>query len=86
MNKELQYYKDKWSQTFRPDLSLPVHIKRKIYRIYRQRLFEDLEQAINVIYEKEVSQNSSYFSKNFASVDDMEIGDGNYAFKHCNKS
>lgn len=55
-------FKIKWEKRFRPDLKFPAHIKRRIYRIYRKELYEDIEKEI----EKQL-KNKNYF-ENFISV------------------
>ena len=55
-------FETKWKKRFRPDLKFPAHIKRRIYKIYRQELYEDIEKEI----EKQL-KSKNYF-ENFVNV------------------
>ena len=54
----VEEFKNKWNTKFRPDLNLPMHIKRKIYKIYRKDLFLDLDVLIYNLIIKEFNFNN----------------------------
>ena len=65
----LQELQIKVKKLFRPDLNLPMHIRRRIYKIYKFELFNNIEE----VAENEII-NSQEFS-NFVNIKDLTLGD-----------
>jgi ATP-dependent RNA circularization protein (DNA/RNA ligase family) len=49
---------------------MPMHIKRKVYKIYKSRLFDKLENEMSKILE----DNYNNYFNSFANVNDISLG------------
>lgn len=65
----LQEFEIKLKKKFRPDLNLPIHIRRKIFQIYKFELYKDLEEVV----EKELMKSQDFL--NFTNIQDLMHGD-----------
>ena len=70
---DIKQFNKKWKQKFRPDLEFPIHIKRKIFNIYKDKVFEDLDKVVYELIFQELSKESNYF-KNMITIDEINKG------------
>lgn len=67
----IQSFIYKWNKKLRPDLNFPVHIKRKMFKIWKQQMFQDIEKTVDT-----ETKNSKIFA-NFANVETIVLGNKN---------
>ena len=70
---DIESFKEKWKNKCRPDLKFPIHIRRKIFQIYKAEYFKDIEELIDKII-NENSFNLDYYLK-FVDCNDLCLGE-----------
>lgn len=70
---ELEELNKKWKKKLRPDLKFPTHIKRKIYHIYQNEIFNDADKVICGLIYKELIKTENL--KNFVDIKEIKLGD-----------
>ena len=66
----IQDFNIKWKSKFRPDLKFPMHIKRKIYNIYKNEVFKDIDSVVLDLIFEELSKEENYF-KNMITTKEL---------------